>query len=319
MAEGQTSDAFATETRAFGAAAIARAAELVAAGQPVAVPTETVYGLAADARDARAVARIYAAKGRPDFNPLIVHVPTLEAAEALGVFGAAERALAGVFWPGPLTLVVPRAADCPVASIATAGLDTIALRVPGHRAMQALLAATGAPLAAPSANASGGVSPTRAAHVLATLDGRIALVVDDGPTPAGVESTIARVKDGAIEILRPGPVTADMLSGISGLPVVSMTGSEVVAPGMLASHYAPGKPVRLGAAEFADDEYGIGFGAVRGDYDLSASADLTEAAARLFDALHAGAASTKPRIAVAAIPSEGLGAAINDRLMRAAV
>jgi L-threonylcarbamoyladenylate synthase len=308
-----------TETRPFGADAIARAADLVAAGRPVAVPTETVYGLAADARDADAVARIYAAKGRPDFNPLIVHVADLAAAERLGVFGVAERALAARFWPGPLTLVVPRADGCPVASIATAGLDTIAIRVPGHRAMQALLAATGAPLAAPSANASGKVSPTKAAHVLASLDGRIALVIDDGACRAGVESTIARVEGGTVEILRPGPVTAEALAEAAGLPVRGVKGADVVAPGMLASHYAPGKPVRLGASDFAADEFGIGFGALAGDYSLSETGDLTQAAARLFDALHAGAASPKPRIAVAAIPAEGLGAAINDRLARAAV
>ncbi|MBA3942006.1 MAG: threonylcarbamoyl-AMP synthase [Sphingopyxis sp.] len=315
MAEGSKT----TLSSRFDSEAIEEAAALVAAGCPVAVPTETVYGLAADARNPQAVARIYAAKGRPDFNPLIVHVPDLAAAARLGVFGDIERALAARFWPGPLTLVVPRTADCPVASIATAGLDTIALRVPGHRAMQALLAATGAPLAAPSANASGRVSPTRAEHVLASLDGRIALVIDDGPTRAGVESTIARVKHGAIEILRPGPVTADMLHEASGLAVTGVEGSEIVAPGMLASHYAPGKPVRLGASDFADEEFGIGFGAVRGDYSLSDAGDLTEAAARLFDALHAGAASAKAKIAVAAIPFEGLGAAINDRLSRAAV
>jgi L-threonylcarbamoyladenylate synthase len=317
MADGQTR--MTTDIRPFGAEAMARAGGLIGEGRPVAVPTETVYGLAADARNAEAVARIYAAKGRPDFNPLIVHVPDLAAAERLGVFGDAERVLAEAFWPGPLTLVVPRTADCPVASIATAGLDTIALRVPGHRAMQALLTESGAPLAAPSANASGRVSPTKAEHVLSSLDGRIALVIDDGPTTAGVESTIARVKDGAVEILRPGPVTADMLATESGLAVSGVEGSEIVAPGMLASHYAPGKPVRLGAMDFADDEYGIGFGSVAGDYDLSASGDLTEAAARLFDALHAGAASAKAKIAVAAIPAEGLGAAINDRLARAAV
>jgi L-threonylcarbamoyladenylate synthase len=317
MADGQTR--MTTDIRPFGAEAMARAGGLIGEGRPVAVPTETVYGLAADARNAEAVARIYAAKGRPDFNPLIVHVPDLAAAERLGVFGDAERVLAEAFWPGPLTLVVPRTADCPVASIATAGLDTIALRVPGHRAMQALLTESGAPLAAPSANASGRVSPTKAEHVLSSLDGRIALVIDDGPTTAGVESTIARVKDGAVEILRPGPVTADMLATASGLAVSGVEGSEIVAPGMLASHYAPGKPVRLGAMDFADDEYGIGFGSVAGDYDLSASGDLTEAAARLFDALHAGAASAKAKIAVAAIPAEGLGAAINDRLARAAV
>lgn len=317
MADGQTR--MTTDIRPFGAEAMARAGGLIGEGQPVAVPTETVYGLAADARNAEAVARIYAAKGRPDFNPLIVHVPDLAAAEKLGVFCAVERALAEAFWPGPLTLVVPRTVDCPVASIATAGLDTIALRVPGHRAMQALLAETGAPLAAPSANASGRVSPTRASHVLASLDGRIALVIDDGPTTAGVESTIARVKGGAVEMLRPGPVTAEMLGEASGFSVTGVQGSEIVAPGMLASHYAPGKPVRLGASAFAADEFGIGFGVVAGDYDLSAAGDLTEAAARLFDALHAGAASAKAKIAVAAIPFEGMGAAINDRLARAAV
>ena len=318
MTQG-SNDSVKTLVRPYGAQAISRAAALVAAGQPVAVPTETVYGLAADARNADAVARIYTAKGRPDFNPLIVHVPDLAAAKALGVFGDVENALAVHFWPGPLTLVVPRTADCPVASIATAGLDTIAIRVPGHRAMQALLAESGAPLAAPSANASGRVSPTTAAHVLASLDGRIALVIDDGACPAGVESTIARVKDGAVEVLRPGPVTAEMLAEASGLSVTGVKGSDIVAPGMLASHYAPGKPVRLGALEFAADEFGIGFGDVAGDYSLSETGDLTEAAARLFDALHAGAASAKAKIAVAAIPAEGLGAAINDRLSRAAV
>ncbi|UKK83838.1 threonylcarbamoyl-AMP synthase [Sphingopyxis sp. BSN-002] len=317
MADGQTP--LTTDIRPFGAEAIARAGGLVGEGQPVAVPTETVYGLAADARNAEAVARIYAAKGRPDFNPLIVHVTDLAAAERLGMFGEVERQLAERFWPGPLTIVVPRTADCPVASIATAGLGTIALRVPGHRAMQALLAATGAPLAAPSANASGKVSPTKAEHVLASLDGRIALVIDDGPTTAGVESTIVRVKGGAVEMLRPGPVTAEMLGDATGLPVAGVKGSEIVAPGMLASHYAPGKPVRLGATDFEADEFGIGFGALAGDYSLSEAGDLTEAAARLFDALHAGAASAKTKIAVAAIPMDGLGAAINDRLSRAAV
>ena len=319
MAQRQIRDGGNSEVRAFGADTIARAAALIARGQPVAVPTETVYGLAADARDADAVARIYAAKGRPDFNPLIVHVPDLAAAERLGRFGAAERALAARFWPGPLTLVVPRAQECPVASIATAGLDTIALRVPGHRAMQALLAATGAPLAAPSANASGRVSPTKAAHVLASLDGRVALVIDDGACPHGVESTIARVYDGAVEMLRPGPVTTEALAQATGLPVRGVKGADVVAPGMLASHYAPGKPVRLGASDFAADEFGIGFGALAGDYSLSEAGDLMQAAARLFDALHAGAASPQQRIAVATIPAEGLGAAINDRLARAAV
>ncbi|MBL9069093.1 MAG: threonylcarbamoyl-AMP synthase [Sphingopyxis sp.] len=319
MIDGQSNESFRTEILAYGADAIAQAAACVLRGRPVAVPTETVYGLAADARDAAAVARIYAAKGRPDFNPLIVHVADLDAAEKLGVFDLTARRLAATFWPGPLTIVVPRTADCPVSSIATAGLDTIALRVPAHRAMRALLAATGAPLAAPSANASGRISPTRGEHVLVSLDGRIAMVIDDGPTGAGVESTIVRVTDGGIEILRPGPVTAARLHEASGLDVTGRKEAGVVAPGMLASHYAPGKPVRLNATAFGADEFGIGFGGLAGDYQLSAEGDPVAAAARLFDALHAGAASAKAKIAVAAIPAEGLGAAINDRLARAAV
>ncbi len=316
---GGSNDAMTTQVLSFSEGAIARAATLIAAGEPVAVPTETVYGLAADACNAEAVARIYDAKGRPGFNPLIVHVPNLPAAETLGVIGSGERALAKAFWPGPLTLVVPRTRDCPVASIATAGLDTIALRVPGHRAMQALLHAADAPLAAPSANASGRISPTSAAHVLASLNGRIALVIDDGACAAGVESTIVRVKSGCIEVLRPGPVTDAMLADASGLPVVGWQGDTISAPGQMASHYAPGKPLRLGADDFAADEYGIGFGALAGDYQLSADCDLVAAAAQLFDALHAGDASAKPRIAVAAIPAQGLGRTINDRLNRAAV
>lgn len=308
-----------TEIHPFNSVAIRAAAEWIAKGQPVAVPTETVYGLAADACNATAVARIYAAKGRPDFNPLIVHVPNIAVAETLGLFGPFEQLLADKFWPGPLTIIVPKSPDCPVASIATAGLDTIALRVPQHRAMQALLAQAGRPLAAPSANASGMVSPTRAQHVKASLDGRIAMVLDDGPCTAGVESTIVRVTQSGIEVLRPGPITRELLADAVGLPVTGVKGAEVVAPGMLASHYAPGKPVRLNAADFSDEEFSIGFGALAGDFNLSSSRDLTEAAARLFDALHAGSASDKPRIAVATIPSDGLGAAINDRLGRAAV
>jgi L-threonylcarbamoyladenylate synthase len=306
------------EVRPYGDAAIAAAAALIGAGQPAAVPTETVYGLAADATDSDAVARIYAAKGRPSFNPLIVHVADLAMAEALGVFGDTERALATVLWPGPLTLVVPRRSDCPVANLATAGLDTIALRVPAHRAMQALIAASGRPLAAPSANASGGISPTRASHVVASLAGRVALVIDDGPCAAGLESTIIRVVDGRVAVLRPGPVTAAQLAEVSGLTVVAAGEGPIVAPGQLASHYAPVKPLRLDATAIAADEWGIGFGALAGDDNLSVRGDAVEAAARLFDALHRADASAKPKIAVAVVPEEGLGAAINDRLRRAA-
>ena len=304
--------------RPYGDAAIADAAALIRAGQPVAVPTETVYGLAADATDSDAVARIYAAKGRPAFNPLIVHVADLAMAAMLGEFGDAERALASALWPGPLTLVVPRRADCAVASLATAGLDTIALRVPAHRAMQALIAASGLPLAAPSANASGSISPTRAAHVAASLAGRVALVIDDGPCVAGLESTIARVVDERVIVLRPGPVTMARLNAVSGLSVVVAGEGPIVAPGQLASHYAPVKPLRLGASDFGADEWGIGFGAVGGDDNLSVGGDVAAAAARLFDALHRADASAKPKIAVATIPQDGLGAAINDRLRRAA-
>ncbi len=311
-------NSFATRCRAYDAAALAEAARLIAEGQPVAVATETVYGLAADATNPRAVAAIYAAKGRPSFNPLIVHVASLAAAEALADFDAGARALAEAFWPGPLTLVLPARAGSGIASLVTAGLATIAIRVPAHRAIQGLIEASGKPLAAPSANASGGISPTRAAHVAASLAGRIALVIDDGPCTAGLESTIARVKDGAVEVLRPGPVTSNMLAEASGLVVAGVMGSEVVAPGMLASHYAPGKPVRLNADRAEPDEFLIGFGAVKGDNTLSAGGNLAEAASRLYAALHEAARAPHPRIAVAPVPEEGVGRAINDRLRRAA-
>ncbi|OQW43251.1 MAG: translation factor Sua5 [Proteobacteria bacterium SG_bin5] len=305
-----------TRCLAFGPEAVALAARLIADGQPVAVPTETVYGLAADAGDGAAVARIYEAKGRPSFNPLIVHVPDLGAAEALGVFDAGARALAAAFWPGPLTLVVPRRAGAAIASLATAGLATIALRVPAHRAMRALLAASGRPLAAPSANASGRISPTRAAHVLASLDGRIPLVLDDGPTPAGLESTIVLTGE-APRLLRPGPIAAEAIEAVLGAPLGQAPGG-IIAPGQLASHYAPAKKLRLNALESRADEWLIGFGAVAGDDSLSPAGDLAEAAARLFDCLHRADASARARIAVAPVPGEGLGAAINDRLARAA-
>lgn len=300
-----------TKTRIAAAdpAGVAEAAALIRAGACVAVPTETVYGLAADATNAAAVAGIYAAKGRPSFNPLIVHVPDLAAAAALAEFPAAARALAGRFWPGPLTLVLPHRGTLP--SIVTAGLQTVALRVPGHPAMQALLAAAGCPLAAPSANASGTISPTRAAHVLKSLGGRIPLILDAGPTPLGLESTILAVgADGGMRLLRPGPV--DLGIDLAG------AGAAVEAPGQLASHYAPAKPVRLDAADAAADEYLIGYGPVPGHASLSPAGDPVEAAARLFDLLHAAEDAPQPRIAVAPVPGPGLAAAIRDRLSRAA-
>ena len=299
------------ETRVlpFNEDAIAEAARLILAGQPVAVATETVYGLAADATNAEAVARIYEAKGRPAFNPLIVHVPDLAEAEHIGRFDEEARALAEQHWPGPLTLVVPLNDGAPVAPLVTAGLPTIGLRVPAHPAMQALLHAAGRPLAAPSANASGAISPTRAEHVLKSLGGRIPLVVDAGPTERGLESTIVAATGGPLRLLRRGPI---------GVEAIENTGSSIEAPGQLASHYAPSKPLRLDAESATDGEYLIGFGSIAGDASLSPSGDLVEAAARLFDLLHQADASNHRRIAVAPVPNDGLGAAINDRLRRAA-
>ena len=299
------------ETRVlpFSDDAVAEAARLVLAGEPVAVATETVYGLAADATNAAAVACIYEAKGRPSFNPLIVHVPDLAGAERIGLFDAQARALAEAHWPGPLTLVVPLREDAGVAALVTAGLSTIGLRVPAHPPMQALLRAVGRPLAAPSANASGTISPTRAEHVAKSLDGRIPLILDSGATERGLESTIVAATGGPLRLLRRGPLEID---------AELASGPTIEAPGQLASHYTPSKPLRLSAAAAEPDEYLIGFGPVAGDANLSESGDLTEAAARLFDLLHRADASAKPRIAVAPVPDEGLGAAINDRLRRAA-
>jgi L-threonylcarbamoyladenylate synthase len=288
--------------------AIAEAARLILAGEPVAVPTETVYGLAADATNAEAVARVYEAKGRPSFNPLIVHVPDLGAAQEIGEFSEEALGLAREHWPGPLTLVVPLRAGGKIASLVTAGLTTVGLRVPDHPAMQALLRARGRPLAAPSANASGAISPTRAQHVLKSLGGRISLVIDGGATERGIESTIVAATGGPLRLLRRGPlqIVAELASG-----------PAVEAPGQLASHYAPSKPLRLDAQQASADEYLIGFGAIEGDANLSPSGDLVEAASRLFDLLHEADASPAARIAVAPVPRDGLGAAINDRLHRA--
>jgi L-threonylcarbamoyladenylate synthase len=293
----------------FSADAIAEAARLIGDGAVVAVPTETVYGLAADATSGAAVAAIYTAKGRPSFNPLIVHVGDAEAAFTLGQFDDAACALAEAHWPGPLTLVVPQRAESPIATLATAGLATIALRVPAHRAMQALLTATGKPLAAPSANASGTISPTRAAHILRTLNGGIPLVIDDGPTANGLESTIVAATGTGLRLLRPGPIMIDL---------ALQTGGPVEAPGQLDAHYAPSKPLRIDAGAAEADEWLIGFGSVEGRASLSLSGNITEAAAALFARLHEADASDFPRIAIAPVPETGLGIAINDRLRRAA-
>ena len=299
------------ETRVlpFNDEAIAEAARLILRGEPVAVPTETVYGLAADATNAEAVARIYEAKGRPSFNPLIVHVSDIAEAYRIGDFNEQARGLANEHWPGPLTLVVPSRGGSEIASIVTAGLPTIGLRVPAHPAMQALLCAVGRTLAAPSANASGSISPTRAEHVLKSLGGRIPLIIDGGPTEKGLESTIIAATGGSLRLLRPGPLVID---------AEKQSSDKIEAPGQLASHYAPSKPLRLNATSGAADEYLIGFGAIPGDTSLSSSGDLVEAAARLFDALHQADASARNGIALAPVPNHGLGAAINDRLRRAA-
>lgn len=300
---------------------IARAARLLAAGDCVALPTETVYGLAADARDGQAVAGIYAAKGRPSFNPLIVHVADAGAAQAIGALDADALRLARAFWPGPLTLVVPLRADAGIAGIVTAGLDKVGLRVPAHPVAQAVLRALGGPLAMPSANRSGRISPTTAGHVLdpdGGLAGRIAAVLDGGACPVGVESTIVGWRDGVPALLRPGGVPADAIASVLGralAPAPDLAAPD--APGQLASHYAPAATVRLGAAGPRDGETLIGFGPVAGDLTLSAGGDLTEAAARLFDVLRAADRLGRP-IAVAPVPPEGLGLAINDRLARAA-
>ncbi|MFN3450753.1 MAG: L-threonylcarbamoyladenylate synthase [Sphingorhabdus sp.] len=300
-------------------ASITAAMELLRSGQIVAIPTETVYGLAADASNADAVAKIYAAKGRPDFNPLIVHVADKSAAEKLAEFSPMADQLAQAFWPGPLTLVLPLRPDAHIAGAVTAGLPTIALRCPAHPVMQAVLKKTGLNIAAPSANKSGGISPTRAEHVLAGLGGTVPMILDGGPCSAGLESTIVAVRHNGWQILRPGPVTSAEIEAVLGTGPLAATDNSIEAPGQLASHYAPTKAVRLGAIRPEQGEWHIGFGAIEGDDNLSKTADLTQAAANLFDALHKADASAALSIAVAPIPDEGIGVAINDRLKRAAV
>lgn len=299
-------------------AAVTAAADLLRGGQIVAIPTETVYGLAADASNAHAVALVYAAKGRPDFNPLIVHVPDKAAAERLAVFDELAERLATAFWPGPMTLVLPLREGAPVTKAVTAGLPTIAIRCPAHAVMQAVLAKSRLNLAAPSANKSGGISPTRAEHVLASLGGAVPMILDGGPCSAGLESTIVAVRENGWQILRPGPVTAEMIAALVGSPPVLVTDTGIEAPGQLVSHYAPAKPVRLNAETAEPGEWLIGFGAIAGDDNLSQGSDLNHAAANLFDALHKADASERHAIAIAPIPLHGIGEAINDRLARAA-
>jgi L-threonylcarbamoyladenylate synthase len=300
--------------------AIAAAAQALRAGGLVAFPTETVYGLGADARNGEAVARLYAAKGRPRFNPLIAHVGSPEAARRLGRFDAAAETLAAAFWPGPLTLVLPKLPGAGIADLALAGLDSVAVRVPAHPVARALLAAFDGPVVAPSANRSGHVSPTETAHVLADLRGRIDLVLDAGPCPVGLESTIVACL-GTPTLLRPGGLPREAIERTLGraLAVVKPDDEAPLAPGMLASHYAPKATLRLNAATAGPGEALLGFGpAPNATLNLSPRGDLIEAAANLFSHLRALDASGVKRIAVMKVPHEGLGEAINDRLARAA-
>ena len=307
--------------RAADAAGIAAASAVLAAGGIVAIPTETVYGLAADAANGTAVAAIYAAKGRPAFNPLIVHVADLAMAQRYASFEPLARQLADRFWPGPLTLVLPRRQMAPASPLVTAGLPTIALRVPAHPVMQAVIRALGRGVAAPSANASGKLSPTRASHVAASL-ADVGLILDAGETEVGLESTIVAVAAGKATLLRQGGIPAEDLAGTAG-PLTLVDGQDsgeaaITAPGMMLRHYAPRLPLATDVTHPSAGAWHIGFGDIPGDENLSASGDLTEAAARLFDALHRAEASGRARIEVAPIPRHGLGAAINDRLRRAA-
>jgi L-threonylcarbamoyladenylate synthase len=319
-----------TEISPAGEAELIQAARALAEGRLVAFPTETVYGLGADATNADAVARLYQAKGRPAFNPLISHVADLAAAEKIARFDGPALALARAFWPGPLTLVLPKTSDCAVAELATAGLDTIAIRIPSHPVARAILTAFGKPVVAPSANLSGHVSPTTAQHVESDLAGRIDLIVDGGPVEVGVESTIVGCFDEPM-LLRPGGLPRDAIERVLGRALVKPPAdgendsAQPLAPGMLTSHYAPRTRVRLNATDIAPGEALLAFGPLPKEAEqataimnLSSSCDLHEAAANLFGYLRALDTRKAQTIAVMPIPNHGLGEAINDRLRRAA-
>lgn len=307
-------------TRIFApdANGLADAASVLAEGGLVAFPTETVYGLGVDARNSDAVARLYAAKGRPSFNPLIVHVASLDAAADFVEFDDMARDLAQAFWPGALTLVLPLRADAGISPLVTAGLETLAIRVPDHVVAGSLMDAFAAPVAAPSANPSGQVSPTRAAHVLEHMTGRVDGIVDGGACSVGLESTIIATQPEPT-LLRAGGIPAEAIEAALGQSLARAGESAApTSPGQLASHYAPKGSVRLNAERAERGEVLLGFGAVEADVHLSPSGDLVEAAARLFDALHQLNEMGAERIAVSPVPDHGLGRAINDRLRRAA-
>lgn len=308
--------------RPAGTAAIVEAAVILKRGGLVAFPTETVYGLGADAGNGRAVAAIFSAKGRPQFNPLIVHVPGLAEAETFVQFTPLARRLAEVFWPGALTLVLPRKAGARLSLLVSAGLDTVAIRAPANTCAQDLLHATGFPIAAPSANRSGRVSPTAAIHVAESLHGDVSLILDGGPATLGIESTIVGFENGRAVLLRPGAVPREAIESIAGA-LARACDTRISSPGQLTSHYAPMTPLRLEATNVAADEALLAFGpdapkGARTTLNLSMAGDLTEAAANLFAMLRALDASGSSRIAAMPVPEHGLGEAINDRLRRAA-
>ena len=302
---------------------IARAAALLFEGKLVAFPTETVYGLGANAINGKAVARIFKTKGRPNFNPLIIHVSTIDEAEKLVKFNSYAKTLAQEFWPGPLTLVLPRRTNCEVSEIASAGLDTLAIRVPSHKICRTLLQVANVPIAAPSANRSGSVSPTTAQHVSESLGSSVDFILDDGPCSVGVESTILDVSGDNIKLLRPGGITLENLSRIAGT-ILSFSDEKQtpIAPGMLSQHYATELPLRMNASKLKPGEALIAFGKVSTRdtgmvYNLSESEDLGEAAANLFRMMRLADQPPNKGIAVTPIPNHGLGRAINDRLKRA--
>jgi L-threonylcarbamoyladenylate synthase len=320
----------ATRVMRADAAAAAAAARALAEGALVAFPTETVYGLGADAANARAVARLFAAKGRPNFNPLISHVADLAQARRLAGFDLAAERLAAAFWPGPLTLVLRKRSDCPVSDLATAGLDTIAVRMPDHPVAREILAAFAGPVVAPSANRSGRLSPTSAAHVLADLEGRIDLLIDGGPTQVGIESTVVACLDATAFLLRPGGLPRSRIEAVLGLeladPPQADAGASPAAPGMLGSHYAPRARLRLEARAVEPGEALLAFGPALASgaehaaavLNLSPAGDLVEAAANLFSHLRALDAAGAATIAAMPVPHADIGEAINDRLARAA-
>ncbi len=293
---------------------------LLLAGDIAAIPTETVYGLAADSANGDAVAKIYAAKGRPSFNPLIIHVADIVAAQKLVQWDDRAQKLADLFWPGALTMVMQAKPDNGVASIVSAGLPTLAVRCPAHRVMRAVLERTGLNLAAPSANRSGQLSATSAQHVHRSFGNDAPPILDGGTCDQGVESTIIALRDHGWQILRPGPITADMVETCLGaIELPNDSDAKIESPGQLLSHYAPKKPLRLNVEMPETDEFYIAMGDVKCDYNLSSKGDLTQAAAYLFEALHIAEAASASKIAISAIPNIGIGVAINDRLKRAAV